>query len=316
LCSDLATQPGTGSGSNSPETDVEGRLPATQVTNRMLYSGEKGLSFPMSLDPSASLMAAHNRLRSNGFPIVSVISARTALDARVWLGQWCRNNDRALIVAPVTKVAEIMPSYSARIGGGAGDIASNRLPMLLLPHSLREALAAAVELLAQHNTLPVAITCGLAEIVDGLLDSAMPLHLVSLALEGLIPSADAERQVLKVVAEGRQVRSFLRGACEGLVYFMLEARSETRGLFEANGRLPNSAGGGTHEVDIVSEPVKLVIEIDGAEHDQPKRKAMDTRKHADLESQGYMVRRFSNQQVIDDPVGVWKLIYEQVAHRS
>jgi hypothetical protein len=144
----------------------------------------------------------------------------------------------------------------------------------------------------------------------------MPVPLVSLALEGLIPTADAERQVLKVVAEGRQIRPFLRGACEGLVYFMLEARSETRGLFEANGRLPNSAGGRSHEVDIVCKSVKLVIEIDGAEHEQPKRKAMDARKHADLESQGYMIRRFGNQQVIDDPVGVWKLIYEQVARRS
>lgn len=272
----------------------------------------------MISDPANSLMATHDRLRSNGFPIVSVVSARTTLDARVWLGQWCRNNNRALIVAPVADVSLVMQSYRARIGQDTdlGGLASGQLPVLLLPQSLNETLPAAVKLIAEHKALPVAVPCGLADIVEGLLDPAMPLPLVSSALEGLIPTADAERQVLKTVAEGRKLQPFLRGACEGLVYYMLEARSETRGLFKVNGRLPNSAGGRTHEVDIVCETIKLVIEIDGVEHEQPKRKTMDARKQADLECQGYRVRRFGNQQVIDDPVGVWKLIHEQVAQRS
>ncbi len=57
---------------------------------------------------------------------------------------------------------------------------------------------------------------------------------------------------------------------------------------------------------------KLVIEIDGPEHDQQQRKSMDAKKQADLEAQGYRVRRFSNKQVIEDPVGVWRLIAEQL----
>jgi len=272
----------------------------------------------MNWDSATSLMATHHRLRSNGFPIVSVVGARTALDARVWLGQWCRTSDRSFIVAPSTDVSLILQCYRARIGQGTNlaFIAYDRLPLLILPHSLNEALPAAVKLIAEHKTLPVAVTSGLAEIVKGLLNPAMPLPLVSSALEGLIPTADAERQVLKTVAEGRKLQPFVRGACEGLVYYMLQARSETRGQFEANGRISNSAGGRSHEVDIVCEKVKLVIEIDGVEHEQPERKAMDARKQADLENQGYRVRRFGNQQVIDDPVGVWKRIYEQVAQRS
>jgi hypothetical protein len=272
----------------------------------------------MISDPATSLMATHHRLRSNGFPIVSVVSARTPLDARVWLGHWCYNRHRALIVAPSADVSVILQSYRARIGQGTNlaILAPDQLPLLLLPQPLNEALPAAVKLIAEHKSLPVAVTCGLAEIVERLLDPAMPLPLVGSALEGLIPTEDAERQVLKTVAEGRKLQPFLRGACEGLVYYMLQARSETRGQFEANGRIPNSTGGRSHEVDIVCEKVKLVIEIDGVEHEQPKRKVMDARKQADLESQGYRVRRFGNLQVIDDPVGVWKLIYEQVAQRS
>lgn len=272
----------------------------------------------MLSDPAFSLMGAHDRLRSNGFPIVSVISARTPLDARVWLGQWCRNNNRALIVAPVTDGQFLLDSYRARLGKTADidALASNHLPFLFLPQPLREGLPAAVKLIGEHRSLPVAVPCGLAEIVEGLLDPTMPLTLVSSALEGLIPTADAERQVLKTVAEGRKLQPFLRGACEGLVYYMLEARTETRGRFQANARIPTSAGGRTYEVDIFCETAKLVVEIDGIEHETPKRKAMDARKQTDLESQGFTVRRFSNQQVIDDPVGVWRLIYEQVANRS
>jgi very-short-patch-repair endonuclease len=31
-----------------------------------------------------------------------------------------------------------------------------------------------------------------------------------------------------------------------------------------------------------------------------------------LENQGYRIRRFSNDQVIENPVGVWRLIAEQL----
>ena len=40
------------------------------------------------------LIATHDRLRSNGFPIIGVISAPTALEGKVSLSQWCLNNNR------------------------------------------------------------------------------------------------------------------------------------------------------------------------------------------------------------------------------
>ena len=268
-------------------------------------------------DTATTLMATHGRLRANGFRIVSVVGARSALDARVWLGQWCRSNDRQLIVAPSSEPMAAFQSYVARLSTDVPieSLEAARLPVLLLPTAFSEALPVAVGLSAQHNRFPVAIACGLGELVEALLAPSTPLDLVSAALEGLVPISDAERRVLQTVAEGRKLKPFLRGACEGLVYYMLEARAETRGLFAANGRVTGSGGNLSHEVDIVCETAKLVIEIDGPEHNQPRRKLMDARKQADLEGQGYRVRRFSNQQVIDDPVGVWLLIKEQLAGR-
>jgi very-short-patch-repair endonuclease len=97
---------------------------------------------------------------------------------------------------------------------------------------------------------------------------------------------------------------------------MLEARRETRGRFTTNGRLANTNGGRSHEVDLLCVEARLVIEIDGPEHDNQKRKMMDSVKQEDLEGQGYRVRRFSNKEVIENPVGVWQLIAGDVDARA
>jgi very-short-patch-repair endonuclease len=53
---------------------------------------------------------------------------------------------------------------------------------------------------------------------------------------------------------------------------------------------------------------RLVIEIDGPEHNAQRRRHMDAEKQRDLERQGYQVQRFTNESVVQDPVGVWKNI--------
>jgi len=155
------------------------------------------------------------------------------------------------------------------------------------------------------------LTCGIDEIVAHLLDPEVPLDFVKAALQGLVPVGDTEGKVLEEVARGRKLGPFLRGPCEGLVFYMLETRPDTRGKFVANRRV-GSRSGKTYEVDILCEEAKLIIEIDGPEHNQSRRRQMDEGKMRDLEDSGYRVRRFSNHQVIDDPVGVWWLIAEQL----
>jgi Protein of unknown function (DUF559) len=44
----------------------------------------------------------------------------------------------------------------------------------------------------------------------------------------------------------------------------------------------------------VCQEARLVIEIDGPEHNQQARKNMDAKKQKDLEDQGYRVQRFRN----------------------
>ncbi len=221
-----------------------------------------------------------------------------------------------MIVAPEMTPEVALAAYRARMPGGVLRVAEHASPagqpVLLVPGEFRQVLAFSVSLTATHPELPVAIACGIASVVENLLAPKTPKELVIAALQGLVPVEDTSRQLIRTVAEARQVEPFLRGACEGLLYYMLEARRETRGQFATNVRLTNTEGYRSHEVDLLCVGARLVIEIDGPEHNDQRRKAMDSKKQKDLEGQGYRVRRFSNEQVIENPVGVWQLIAEDL----
>jgi|SRR5215813_1989803 len=261
------------------------------------------------LDAPEHLLEMHDRLRTSGFSVVSVINAQLSLDARVWLCRWASEQGRLVIVAPETTTEVALAAYRARMPRGALELARPAgLPLLLIIGEFRQALGLSVSLTATHPQLPVAIACSIANVVESLLAPEMPRELVIAALQGLVPVEDTSRKIVKTVAEARQLEPFVRGPCEGLLYYMLEARQETRARFTTNGRLTNTAGQRSHEVDLVCVKARLVIEIDGPEHNNQQRKAMDAKKQKDLESQGYRILRFSNQEVMENPVGVWRLI--------
>ena len=267
-------------------------------------------------ETAATLLEAHNRLRGSGFTIISVICARAELDARVWLHQCAASRGRGVVLVPEIDPKAALAAYLTRVPTFKRKRSEtswdNSLPFLLLPaHNLAMALSTGLFLTKGDERLPVAITCGIAAIVEHLLDLTVPLASVGAALQGLVPIGEAENKVLEKVAKGRKLTPFLRGPCEGLVFYMLDARPDTRSRFLANQRI-GCRNGRTYEVDIVCNEARLIVEIDGPEHNQSARQAMDERKLRDLEEEGYRVRRFTNKQVIDDPVGVWQLIAEQL----
>jgi very-short-patch-repair endonuclease len=270
-------------------------------------------TFHNLLDAPEHLLATHDRLRQSGFPIVSLINAHDPLDALVCYCRRAQTRGRNVIRAPEASAATALDAYRARTRvrqNSAFPIPDP--PALLIPGEFRQALAVGVEVTERHPEVPVVIASGVANIVDHLLNTNTPQDLVVAALQGLVPVEDTTRQVVTRVAEARKLQPFLRGACEGLLYYMLEARPETRGHFLTNVRLAATLGSRAHEVDLACVEARLIVELDGPEHNGSKRSAMDTKKQKDLERQGFRIRRFSNDQVIENPVGVWRLIAEQL----
>lgn len=92
-----------------------------------------------------------------------------------------------------------------------------------------------------------------------------------------------------------------RSAAEAFLYRRLETLPETRGRFQLNADLPIAFdGAGRMEVDLLDPELRLVVELDGAQHlGDPDACRRDRRKDALLQENGYRVLRF----LTEDPAG-------------
>ena len=72
---------------------------------------------------------------------------------------------------------------------------------------------------------------------------------------------------------------------------------------------------GCYVVDFYCHQAKLVVELDGSQHYDPKRQEYDQRRTAYLERQGNKVLRFSNLDVLQQFAGVCEQIDLMVKER-
>ena len=69
---------------------------------------------------------------------------------------------------------------------------------------------------------------------------------------------------------------------------------------------------GNYIVDFCCLEAKLVLEVDGGHHNDPKNKKADQIRQEYLEAQGFTVLRFWNNEVEDNLEGVTVRIMEQL----
>ena len=67
-------------------------------------------------------------------------------------------------------------------------------------------------------------------------------------------------------------------------------------------------------VDFLAPNERLIIEVDGAYHAEPRQKADDELRTGILEGKGYKVIRFSNEEVLYDTDMTIKKIKEALKH--
>ena len=66
-------------------------------------------------------------------------------------------------------------------------------------------------------------------------------------------------------------------------------------------------------VDFVCIERRLIIEVDGDIHEEPDQQAYDQQRQAVLESRGFRVLRFTNEEVLHSIEAVTEVIGERVA---
>jgi very-short-patch-repair endonuclease len=93
-----------------------------------------------------------------------------------------------------------------------------------------------------------------------------------------------------------------RSATEAFLYRRLETLRETSGRFQLNVRVPIPFNGQSQmEVDFLDEHLRIVVELDGAQHfSDAEAYRCDRRKDRLLQQSGYLVLRFLAEDVARD----------------
>ena len=67
---------------------------------------------------------------------------------------------------------------------------------------------------------------------------------------------------------------------------------------------------GEYIVDFISHEIKLIIELDGGQHNEKAQMEYDTKRTKWLETQGYRIQRFWNNEVLLDFDMVLEIIWD------
>ncbi len=73
---------------------------------------------------------------------------------------------------------------------------------------------------------------------------------------------------------------------------------------------------GNYIVDFVCKEIKLIIEIDGGQHNSTKGIEYDKKRSDFLREKGYKVIRFWNNDIDNNIEGVYKTILSNIEHKN
>ncbi|MGF1508358.1 MAG: endonuclease domain-containing protein [Myxococcota bacterium] len=251
---------------------------------------------------TASLLDTHRRIREAG-PLVSVVAGHRRRDARTTVAVWAA--DERPFVCPQPTYHAVECAWRAR--GEKDNI------VLFLSVELHETWSEARAFAEAHPRVDVVVASQVHDVVETLLDPRLDPEFVMGLMQGLVPVEEQDGQLIREVAEDPRLRPFVRSPYEGLLYFMLEARSETCGQFQTNQHIRGPSGQ-SWEVDIVDRDRLLIVEIDGGQHESPEQQRRDERKEADLGAMGFAFVRATHTDVAKNPVGVWERVHEMAKH--
>jgi len=125
-------------------------------------------------------------------------------------------------------------------------------------------------------------------------------------------AAQAQEAAAREPSEASRARS----AAEEFLHLLLEEIPETQGLFELNRRADFRINGRPVEVDFLSSPLRIAIEIDGYYHFRDMEAyRRDRRKDLALQRKGYWVLRFLAEDVVARFQEIRDTLLEVVAQR-
>jgi hypothetical protein len=229
------------------------------------------------------------------------LDARSTSERRRWIDDVAAGDPHArvsgwLLSALRCANARVLDLSTAPIKGGellsvACDLAAPTAVFLHHPVPdaawLERAIGTAAALMAYMPAHSVAVTAP-DELITRVLYSGRGGSSLSLARQGLVRlTVPAER------APGRARHRTMRALFEAL-----ERDPRTRGRFELDGKIVSPNGGPAIEIELVSHPLRIGIELDGWYHfHDPEGYRRDRIQDMRLARAGYFVMRFPAEDV-------------------
>lgn len=253
----------------------------------------------------AAFLDAHQRARAGGFRIVSVIAGPPGLGRALW-GRWVSANAREQVVAPEVSAE----CTDALLRAHASDAAVQFVPERM---ELIRAVEAALRLAEAAPERPLAVISDFAPIEAAITDETGDPAIQQAIIGGLVPLLDQIAARVEQIGPKQPLPGY-RSRHEYVLHTLIQHNREIRASFDANRKI-HGASRRLYEVDLWCEPLRLVIEVDGAQHFAAKHRRRDERRDADLAQAGIKTQRILASAVMADPTKAVKLVVQTVEAR-
>jgi len=254
----------------------------------------------------AAFLDAHQRARAGGFRIVSVIAGPPGLGRALW-GRWMSAAAREHIVAPEASAS----AAQALLRGHAAEAA-----LQLVPESAEflRAVETALSLAEAQPERPLAVISDFAPIEAAITDETGDPAIQRAIVGGLVPLLDQIAARVEQIGPKEPLPAGYRSRHEYVLHTLIQHNRKIRVSFDANRKI-HGASRRLYEVDLWCEPLRLVIEVDGAQHFATKHRQRDEQRDADLAQAGIRTQRILASAVMADPTKAVKLVAQTVEER-
>jgi very-short-patch-repair endonuclease len=256
------------------------------------------------IEPGAFL-DAHQRARAGGFRIVSVIAGPPGLGRALW-GRWISASAREQVLVPEVN-AESAEALGVRRPDAAVQFVPERAEFL-------RAVEAALKLAEAQPERPLAVISDFAPIEAAITDETGDPAVQKAIVGGLVPLLDQIAARVEQIGPKEPLPAGYRSRHEYVLHTLIQHNREIRVSFDANRKI-HGASRRVYEVDLWCEPLRLAIEVDGAQHFAAKHKQRDEQRDADLAQAGIKTQRILASAVMADPTKAVKLVAQTVEER-
>jgi len=252
----------------------------------------------------AAFLDAHQRARAGGFRIISVIAGPPGLGRALW-GRWASASGCEQVLVPEVAAESVRPG-----------VQTPNAAVLFVPERAEflRAVEAALRLAGAAPERPLAVISDFAPIEAAITDEAGDPAIQQAIVGGLVPLLDQIAARVEQIGPKKPLPDGYRSRHEYVLHTLIQHNREIRVSFDANRKI-HGASRRVYEVDLWCEPLRLVIEVDGAQHFAATHRQRDERRDADLAQAGIKTQRILASAVMADPTKAVRLVAQTVEAR-